>query len=117
MLYDYECDSCSRLLEDVYQSVKDDPLVNCPSCKEDTLTRVITGGAYAFVKNANTIGTLADRNAKNNKSLIQENKHKASEDKPTEPKAWYDKHKSATNKEVQKMTKEQKSKYIIEGKS
>tara|TARA_R110002096_G_scaffold420468_1_gene625518 strand:- start:206 stop:553 length:348 start_codon:yes stop_codon:yes gene_type:complete len=114
MLYDYECDHCNRLLEDVYQSVKDDPLVNCPSCGEDTLTRVITGGAYAFVKNTGTIGGLADKNAIKNKSKINEIQAMKSESKPKSDKPDY--HGDSTNKEISKMTPQQKDNYIMRGK-
>ena len=78
MLYDYQCSYCEHVLEDVYQKVNDEPLVNCPVCHEDGLVRLSSGGAYAFVKNSNTIGGLADKNASLNKSKIQEEYHKKS---------------------------------------
>ena len=114
--YDYECENCNHLLLDIKQSFHDKPLSCCPKCQENKLYRIITGGIHVSVKNTNTIGQLADRNTKNNKSLIQESQHKASENKPAEERAWYDKHKSVTNKEVQNMTKQQKARYIMEGK-
>ena len=116
MLYDYECTDCEHKLEDVYQKVDDEPLKKCPSCGKDTLIRIIYGGAYAFVKNTNTIGGLADKNAQANKHKISESLHKKSESKPTESKPWYHKEGSANSSEINKMTKKQKAKYIMEGK-
>lgn len=115
-LYDYECDSCSHKLLDVKQSFSDKPLSICPKCKEPNLYRLVTGGIHVSVKNTNTIGQLADKNTRNNKSLIQENQHRISENKPTEEKSWVEKNRTATNKEVQNMSKEQKKRYIMEGK-
>ena len=116
MLYDYECTYCEHILEDVQQKVQDEPLVTCPSCHENGLRRIITGGAYAFVKNTNTIGGMGDKNAKENKSQIQEYQHKKSELAPKEDKPWYKKQGSATKGEINNMTKQQKAKYIMEGK-
>ncbi len=115
-LYDYECEKCSHKLLDVKQSFNDEPLSVCPKCNEPRLYRVISGGAHAFVKGTNTIGQLADRNAGNNKSRIQEAEHRKSESqKPTE-KPWYTKSGSASSKEINEMTKKQKARYIMEGK-
>ena len=116
MLYDYECTYCEHKLEDVYQKVNDEPLKNCPSCQENGLRRVISGGAYAFVKNSNTICGIADKNATTNKSKIQEEQHKKLESTPKEDKPWYQTQGSATSKEINGMTKKQQAKYIIEGK-
>ena len=114
--YDYECENCSHQLLDVKQSFNEEPLSFCPECKEPRLYRVITGGIHVSVKNVNTIGQLADKNASNNKSIINENQQRISENKKVPEKNWYDKHQTATNKEVQNMTKQQKQRYIMEGK-
>lgn len=117
-LYDYECSECSHQLFDVKQSFHDEPLSVCPKCKEAKLYRVISGGVHAFVKGANTIGQLADKNTRDNKNLIQENQQriKESQPKPDDNKPWYQKHATATNSEINKMTNKQKAKYIMEGK-
>lgn len=114
-LYDYECQNCQHLLEDVLQNVKDSPLTKCENCGEETLERIITGGVYGFVSGSNTIGSLADKNAKVNKSKISEAQHKKREATPEAPKAWYDKYGTATPKEINKMTPQQKTRYIMEG--
>ncbi len=115
-LYDYECECCSHKLFDIKQSFDDEPLSFCPECNEPKLYRVISGGVHAFVKGTNTIGQLADRNAKNNKTLIQENQQRIKESKPKDEKPWYHKHATATNSEINKMTKKQKAEYILKGK-
>tara|TARA_Y100001938_G_scaffold151008_1_gene245037 strand:+ start:356 stop:724 length:369 start_codon:yes stop_codon:yes gene_type:complete len=116
-LYDYECDACSHQLFDVKQSFNDEALSVCPECGEAKLYRVISGGAHAFVKGTNTIGQLADKNAKNNKSLIQENQHRIRESKPKKDEPWYHKHASVSNSELNKMTNKQKAEYILKGKN
>ena len=37
--YDYECDSCGHTFEEL-QSIKADPLTDCPECSEPTLRRL-----------------------------------------------------------------------------
>tara|TARA_Y100001938_G_C7948016_1_gene357767 strand:- start:311 stop:664 length:354 start_codon:yes stop_codon:yes gene_type:complete len=116
MLYDYECTYCEHVLEDVYQKVDDEPLLNCPSCLEDGLRRIITGGLGAFVKDSNTIGGIADKNASLNKSKIQEAAAKKKESQPQvkpDSPSYYG---SATNREVMSMTPQQQKKYIMEDK-
>ena len=116
MLYDYECADCEHLLEDVYQKVSDEPLRKCPCCGKDSLRRVISGGAYAFVTGGNTIGSLIDKNTKNNKSQIQEQQQKKSEQAPKSETPWYNNSGSASAKEISKMNKKQKADYIMRGK-
>lgn len=115
MLYDYGCKSCNYVMTDVYQSIKDDPLVKCPRCGKDSLYRMIYGGLGHFVKDTKTIGQLADKNWSNlghyNKSeLEQQSKEKKQESASSIPSAG-----SASSKEINKMTQEQKTKYIITG--
>ena len=62
MLYDYGCHNCGEILEDVQQSIHDEALKKCPSCGQDSLERVPYGGLAAFVKDAKTIGQIADKN-------------------------------------------------------
>ena len=115
-LYDYECEGCSHKLIDVKQAFDDEPLSFCPECKEPKLYRVITGGVHAFVTGSNTIGSIADSNAKKNKNLIKENQQRIKESQPKESKPWYHEHATVTNKELNKMTNKQKADYILKGK-
>jgi len=115
MLYDYKCDNCSHELKDVYQSIKDEALTECPSCGKDTLCRVIYGGLASFMKDANTIGQVADRNwSKMGSYQKSDIEHKNSE-KKTEEKSVFSSFGTASTKEINKMTNEQKRKYIITG--
>jgi putative FmdB family regulatory protein len=46
--YDYECSACGHRFE-AYQSIKADPLTECPGCKKATVHRVIgAGGGFIF---------------------------------------------------------------------
>jgi len=42
--YDYRCQSCGQILE-AFQKMSDKPLVLCPNCGKETLTRIVSGGA------------------------------------------------------------------------
>ena len=117
MRYDYVCDSCSHEIFDYYQSINDDPITRCEKCGEDSLRRLISGGSHAFVKNTNTIGALADRNAKANASKINEieaKKKESSAAKKDQP--WYKKSGTASSSEINSMSKKQKQDYIMKGK-
>ncbi len=47
--YEYSCTKCSKRLE-AFQSMSDDPLLRCPSCGEDALQRMISGGGGLVFK-------------------------------------------------------------------
>jgi putative FmdB family regulatory protein len=47
--YDYICAKCGHELE-VFQSMKDAPLVKCPACKKSGLKRMIGGGSGLIFK-------------------------------------------------------------------
>ena len=47
--------------------------------------------------------------------VIAEAEAKKRESTPEAPKAWYDKYGTATPKEINKMTPQQKTRYIMEG--
>lgn len=115
--YDYECSGCDHQLIDVQQSFHDDALTTCPECGQEKLFRVVTGGIMAKVNNIDTIGKLADHNSKINKNKMAEEAHKKREDNPEPAKPWYHKPKygGATSKEINKMTPQQQTRYIMEG--
>lgn len=114
MLYDYICDECSHEMRDVYQSIKDDALTKCEACGKEALHRVIYGGLGSFMKDIKTIGQLADRNWSNmgsyKRSELQESKK--NQNKTKSPFSEFG---NASQKEINKMTPEQKKKYIITG--
>ena len=104
-----------RSLNDIKQSFSDQALSQCPSCGKHSLSRVIYGGLATFVKDAKTIGQMADKNWSNmgsyqrseietkNKELAQSNQSPLSALGP------------ASKKQINKMSVEQKKKYIITG--
>lgn len=114
-IYDYECKNCGTEVNDVFQKVTDAELKKCPECGKHKLFRVVTGGLHSFMAGSETIGSIADKNAKVNKNKIAEAEHKKREATPEAPKAWYDKYGTATAKEINKMTPQQKTRYIMEG--
>jgi putative FmdB family regulatory protein len=115
-LHDYECKGCGHVLEDVIQKFHDAPLEKCPECGENKLFRMLCGGIHVSVKNSNTIGGLADRNAKADKNKLQEMQGKKGEGQSNTSKLWHHSNATVTNKEINTMTSKQKSKYILEGK-
>lgn len=109
MLYDYGCHSCGEILEDIKQSIHDEALTKCPSCGKNSLERVPYGGLGAFVKDAKTIGQLADKNWSNMSS------YKRSEIEEKNKSTSLEKNKRKELRSINKMTEEQKRKYIITG--
>lgn len=114
MIYDYKCESCGHELIDVQQSIKDKPLIKCPSCKKHGLYRVIFGGIIATVKEIKTIGQLSDDNSKKNKSRISEAAAKNKEENPEKPKEWWQKS-GKTDREINRMSPDRRQKWIMEG--
>lgn len=47
--YEYQCESCSFYMEKV-QSIKDDPLTECPQCTTSSLKRLISAGGGFTLK-------------------------------------------------------------------
>jgi len=114
-LYDYECSECEHVVEDVFQKVTDKPLKKCTECGKNKLFRIITGGLHGHIAGSETIGGLADKNARLNKNKISEAEHKKRESEAPKETAWFDKYGTATPKEINKMTPQQKTRYIMEG--
>ncbi|NBO99227.1 MAG: zinc ribbon domain-containing protein [Proteobacteria bacterium] len=116
MLYDYKCENCDHEMIDVYQSIKDDALVVCPSCGQSSLARVIYGGLGSFMKDVKTIGQLADKNWKElGHYQRSEKEQKAKEERQKQEVSAFSSAGSATKKEINKMTPAQKTKYIMTG--
>ena len=99
-LYDYQCSKCEHIVEDAYQSIFEDPLVECPNCKENQLCRIITGGVHVFVKGSST--------------PVDIRREEVPIKKEEPKKQWYHSHGSASASEINKMTNKQKAKYIME---
>ena len=118
--YDYRCThaACGHTVTDLYQSIKSDPIIKCPKCKRPTFERIIYGGILAKIENINTVGSLLDKGQKANKTKNEENAHRNAEANPQPDKEWFqsDKYRTATNREVSRMNKDQRRKYVLEGK-
>jgi len=44
-IYEYQCKSCGHEME-ALQKMSDDPLVECPECKENTLKKLISAAGF-----------------------------------------------------------------------
>ena len=116
MLYDYKCDNCDHTMEDVYQSIKDEALVTCPSCGQNSLVRLIYGGLGSFVKDVKTIGQLADKNwSQLGHYQRSEKEQQEKEEKQKQDVSAFSFAGKASRKEINKMTPAQKKKYIMTG--
>lgn len=47
--YDYRCNSCGHVFEE-FQSIKAEPLKECPKCHQPQLVRLMAGGAGMIFK-------------------------------------------------------------------
>ena len=108
-LYDYVCSNCEHEIENVYQSIKDKPLVKCEQCGHMALERIIYGGHVFVRREATTIGQLSDRNTKKMGKYELESKQK----KHMAKKKLSQQQK--LNKKINSMTASQKRKWIQEG--
>jgi putative FmdB family regulatory protein len=80
--YEYECKNCSHSFE-VFQSISDSPLTNCPECGSE-VRRLIFGGAGVIFKGSGFYVTDKNKNsaAKNDKKLASDTKPGNSESAP-----------------------------------
>jgi len=110
-LYDFECEPCAYYTE-IRQGPEDPDVHLCPHCNSPNLKKVfINFPSISVVGEANTIGQLMDRNTKKmGKYEIQDRnkKNNIHQDKEGQQK------KELRNK-INKMTTEQKVKWIKEG--
>lgn len=109
MLYDYGCHDCGETLEDVKQSIFDEALTKCPSCGKNSLERIPYGGLGAFVKDIKTIGQLADTN------WSKMGSYQKSELEQKNTAINYNKERVEQRNKINKMSEQQKQKYIITG--
>lgn len=128
-VYPYKCEACGHEFDEI-QKVKDGPLKKCPECKKNKLRRVITAPILTYVSEPQTVGTLAEKNAK---FMSQEQKNKLAAEYKTKkiihripdkqmpgkrmdiPEKTTDKNRTKTNKEVGKLKGKQIHKYIMTG--
>jgi len=95
-------------MEDVYQSIKDDALTECPKCKKQSLERIVTGGIYGHVyQEPTTIGQQADKNWRN-KGHYERSNAMAKEDQAAREKR-------EKRKMINRMNKDHQYHYIMTG--
>jgi putative FmdB family regulatory protein len=105
--YEYECDNCSHSFS-IRQSIKDDALSICPECNESTLYRVFHAPYVSVKGDVKTIGQLADKNTKNMGRYELEEK-KANDINVNKEQ----REKRDLNRKINKMTPDQKTKWIL----
>lgn len=113
--YDYKCEECSAELNDIKQSFSDEPLSQCPECGKSTLYRVIYGGLATFVKDVKTVGQLADKNWSNMGSYKRSEIESSKKEETLKNQSPLSSLGSASKKQINAMSPEQKRKYIITG--
>jgi putative FmdB family regulatory protein len=81
--YEYECKNCGHVFE-VFQSMSDAPLKNCPQCGKD-VRRLINGGTGVIFKGSGFYVT--DKNKKSGKAPAPEGKPAKTAEKKEAPEA------------------------------
>jgi len=132
--YEYECTECKANF-DVQQSIKDDAFTWCPECEAEGLRRVLHLPLHVHVLGTTnaTLGSLADRNARNmsadamrhyqdkrkTKKTINRTpealRPKSIPGQPTEDQTWIKKARPKTHDQVASMTPTQVKKYVETG--
>jgi len=114
--YNLYCHDCLQEIEiECRISDYDNRMKNivCPNCTSRNVYRdYVRDNIYSSVRDVKTIGQLADKNSKENKSKIQE----IEAQKPKKQTPWYHNAGGASPQEINKMTKKQKKDYIMKGK-
>ena len=111
-LHDYECTKCGKFFSDVYQKYEDDPLTKCEVCGEESLQKIFAVPTFFVAQEAKTLGQVADRNAKKmGRREVQERDLKNKE----KTKSAMSEAKKELYGGINKMTDQQKRKYIDNG--
>jgi hypothetical protein len=117
--YTFICENCGQqtefswMLSEYDNSIKS---CKCCHCKSKKIHRDYQADdVNCKVKEVKTIGQLAEANTRKNKNKINEESAKEREQKGSEKKPWYHSQGKATNKEINKMSPQQKRAYIMKG--
>ena len=78
--YEYECKSCSFSFE-AFQSMKDDPLNDCPECGKE-VRRLINGGAGVIFKGSGFYVTDKSKSSKPDTKSSADNSSAKTDTKP-----------------------------------
>jgi len=112
-LYDFECEPCAYYTE-IRQGVDESSVLECPVCGQKTLRKIFINAPHCYVRGeSQTIGQLADRNAK--KMGSYERQEKAEGDRKGTKLTKEQSEKRKLNQKLVSMTPEQKIKWIKEG--
>lgn len=128
----YICDACEHTFE-VQQPLHEEKLKKCPQCERETLYQDLRG-QYHAIREVKTLGQLAERNTKKlgryglDSKVEQERQKKLKKNQEVlkksgvdlplekcEHKPWYGTLNSESATKINKMTTEQKAKYIMDG--
>ena len=71
--YHFSCKSCSFEFDE-FQKISDEPLKTCPSCKKDTVIRIIGGGAGVVFKGSGFYQTDYKKSGETSRQGSQETK-------------------------------------------
>lgn len=109
--YDYKCDNCRHEFE-IYQSMKDDKLIKCPSCGENTLKRLIgTGSGLIFKGSGFYLTDYKNKPTENKTSERTSSETNKKESKPESLPSSSDTANTSTPKNDSKETNDSKSKH------
>jgi len=75
--YEYKCENCGYQF-DTIQSMKDAPLKECPECHENTLKKLISGGAGLIFKGSGFYLTDYKNKSENTTSSVSSSKGSSS---------------------------------------
>lgn len=96
--YEYKCEKCLRVFEK-FQSFSEKSLIKCPSCKKNSLIKIISGGVLGFVKGGNTLGQISEANAKREGGKLKEDIAKRLEEADSKLPWWRSGKTKGLNKE------------------
>ena len=110
--YDYECKDCGKEFE-IFHRFNDSP-PPCDKCKSNNLKIVINQAPSAFIKGEpTTLGQLAESNTKHmGRYELEDKREYQNAEKKEKKKDWWETSGNATPKDINKMTKKQKARYI-----
>jgi len=94
-IYEYQCDHCEHKMEAI-QKISDQPLKDCPECKQETLRKLVSAAAFKLTgtgwyetdfKHNNSKAKEDKKPSKNNNKsdTTKETKGKKSESKAEKP--------------------------------
>ncbi len=72
-IYEYQCGNCEHRMEAI-QKISDDPLTDCPECKQETLRKLVSAAAFKLTGTGWYETDFKDKKPKtaDNKSVTEE---------------------------------------------